>query len=155
MGDKLVSTVPLSSCQPKIMNGLMAVGVDSVFWMQINGKFVDLMVNSDAASIDEVRAHEAKLRNDCEYDRANLYQSRLYLANSVDQDLQRKINVSIKMTDGGPVFWCLAKRNLHGAETSKLIRHQEVIRNSKLTDVPGYDVSKFHEVILPALTACH
>ena len=35
---KLDSKVPLSSCQPRIMEGLMALGVDSVFWMQIKGK---------------------------------------------------------------------------------------------------------------------
>ena len=58
-------------------------------------------------------------------------------------------------SDGGPVFWSLVKVALHGAETSKLIRHQAVIKNTKLVNIPGYDVSKYHEVLLPSLHACN
>ena len=46
------------------------------------------------------------------------------------------------------------KRTLQGAETSKLIRHQNVINGTKLSDIAGYDLSKFHELICPSLTAC-
>ena len=47
------------------------------------------------------------------------------------------------------------KRTLQGAETSKLISHQNVINRTKLSDIAGYDLSKFYEVIHPSLTACN
>ena len=60
----------------------------------------------------------------------------------------------LEQGDGGPVFWCILKRTLQGAETSKLIRHQSIINDTKLSDVAGYDLSKFNELIRPSLTAC-
>ena len=44
--------------------------------------------------------------------------------------------------------WCILKRTLQGAEISKLIRHQNVINSTKLSDIAGYDLSKFHEDVL-------
>ena len=60
----------------------------------------------------------------------------------------------LQPSDGGPVFWCILKRTLQGAETSILIRHQNVINGTKLSDISSYDLSKFYEVISPSLTAC-
>ena len=72
----------------------------------------------------DIRVHEEALRMACSYDRENLLFSRTYLENSVDQALRRKVSPSLLPTDGGPVFWSLLKVALHGAENSKLLRHQ-------------------------------
>ena len=78
----------------------------------------------------------------------------MFLENSIDVDLHRKMLSQLEQGDGGPVFWCILKRTLQGAKTSKLIRHQSIINDTKLSDVAGYNLSKFHELIRPSLTAC-
>ena len=152
---KLNNTLPLTTCEPIIHDGLKDVSADSVFWMHINGQWGDLFLHPDTASIAAIRAHENILRAACPYDRENLLYSRKFLENSVDQALRRRIAPSLLPSDGGPVFWSLIKVALHGAETSKLIRHQNVITKTKLVNFPGYDVAKYHEVLLPSLHACN
>lgn len=152
---KLNSTMPLSTCEPIIHDGLKDVGVDSVFWMEVNGLWGDLFLHPDAASVAVIRAHEEILRQACPYDRENLHYSRKFLENSVDQELRRKVAPSLQSTDGGPVFWCLMKVALHGAENSKLIRHQKIIKETELVNFKGYDVSQYHEALLPSLHACN
>ena len=152
---KLSNTLPLSTCEPIIHDGLKDVGVDSVFWININGVWGDLFLHPDAAPLADIQAHEEALRVACSYDRENLLFSRTYLENSVDQALRRKVAPSLLPTDGGPVFWSLLKVALHGAENSKLIRHQKVIKETQLVDFSGYNVSKYHEVLLPSLHACN
>ena len=152
---KLSNTLPLSTCEPIIHGGLKDVGVDSVFWININGVWGDLFLHPDAAPLADIRVHEQGLRLACSYDRENLLFSRKYLENSVDQELRRKVAPSLLPSDGGPVFWSLVKVALHGAENSKLIRHQKVINETQLVNFAGYDVSKYHEVLLPSLQACN
>lgn len=153
---KLSNTIPLSTCEPVIQAGLENVGVDSIFWFETDaGNFVNLFKQPDVAPIDMIREHEEALRDQCQYDSANLHYSRVFLENSIDLELRRRMTPSLLPGDGGPVFWSLVKMTLQGAETSKLIRHQETIKETKLVDFPGYDVSKFHEVLLPALNACN
>ena len=59
---KLNSTLPLSTCEPVVHDGLKDVGVDSVFWMQIKGQWGELFLHPDAASVADIRAHEGVLR---------------------------------------------------------------------------------------------
>ena len=152
---KLSNTLPLSTCEPIIHDGLKDVGVDAVFWININGTWGDLFLHPDAASLADIRTHEEALSMACPYDRENLLFSRKFLENSIDQALRRKVAPSLLPTDGGPVYWSLLKVALHGAENSKLIRHQKVIQDTQLVNFSGYDVSKYHEVLLPSLHACH
>lgn len=151
---KLNGTIPMHTREPYIHRGLMDVGVDSVFWICINGTWGDLFLHPDAVTLTEIRAHEAALSQDCPYDRENLLYSRKFLENCVDQGLRRKIAPSLLQDDGGPAFWHLIKIAKHGAETSKLMRHQKIIVETKLANVPGYDLSRYHEILLPSLIAC-
>lgn len=153
---KLTNTIPLSTCEPVIQAGLENVGVDSVFWIERDaGNFVNLFKQPDVVPIEMIRAHEDELRGLCQYDSANLHYSRVFLENSVDMALRRKMTPSLLPSDGGPAFWSLVKMTLQGAETSKLIRHQAIIKDTKLVDFPGYDIAKFHEVLVPSLNACN
>lgn len=153
---KLSNTIPLSTCEPIIQAGLANVGVDSVFWIETDaGNFVNLFKQPDVVPIEMIRNHEEELRDQCPYDSANLHYSRVFLENSVDMALRRKMTPSLLASDGGPAFWSLVKMTLQGAETSKLIRHQAIIKETKLVDFPGYDISKFHEVLVPSLNACN
>ena len=36
-----------------------------------------------------------------------------------------------------------------------MIKVQKIINETKLTDIPGLDVGKFHEIVKPALFACN
>lgn len=152
---KMNNTTPLATCEPVIHGDLKNVGVDSVFWMNHAGRWGDLFLHPDAVSLAQIRAHEEALSVACPYDRENMLYSRKFLENSVDQALRRKIAPSLRPEDGGPAFWSLIKCALHGAETAKLVRHQAVIKETKLVNFPGYDVSKYHEVLIPSLTACN
>ena len=151
---KLKMTMPLSTCEPQIRSGLEQVGVDSPFWIYEGGRWIHLYENPDAVPLAVIRRHEQELARDCPYDRTNLHLGCVFLENSIDVELHRKMMPQLQPSDGGPVFWCILKQTLQGAETSKLIRHQNVINGTKLSDIAGYDLSKFHEVIHPSLTAC-
>ena len=150
---KLKLPMPLATCEPQIQRGLEQVGVDSIFWVY-NRRWINLFDQPDAVPIGQIRAHELALSNQCDYDRANLQFARVYLENSIDVDLHRKMQSQLVASDGGPAFWSILKRTLQGAEISKLMSHQKIINTTKLTDVAGYDLSKYHEVIRPSLTAC-
>ena len=76
---KLSNTLPLSTCEPIIHDGLKDVGVDSVFWININRVWGDLYLHPDAAPLADIRAHEEALRVACSYNRENLLFSRTYL----------------------------------------------------------------------------
>jgi len=153
---KLTNTIPLLTCERIIQAGLENVGVDSVFWIEIGaGHFVNLFTQPDVVPLNMIRDHEEELRDTCLYDSANMHYLRIFLENSVDMALHRKISPLLRIGDGGPAFWSLVKMTLQGAETSKLIRHKAIIKETKLVDFPGYDVSKYHEVVLPLLNACN
>ena len=49
----------------------------------------------------------------------------------------------------------IIQKTLRDAATSKMIKAQKIINEMKLTDVPGLDVGKFHEMVKPALYACN
>ena len=123
---KLNNTLPLSTCEPIIHGGLQDVGVDSVFWMYVNGTWGDLFLHPDATRITDIRAHEDALRLACPYDRENLLYSRKFLENSVDQGLRRKVAPSLLPNDGDPVFWHLIKVAVHELKHQNLF----VIRRS-------------------------
>ena len=100
--------------------------MDSPFWIYNGGRWIHLYENPDAVSLDVIRRHEQDLAQNCPYNRANLHISRVFMENSIDVELHRKMMPQLQMSDGGPVFWCILKRTLQGAETSKLIRHQSI-----------------------------
>jgi len=151
---KLTSTIPLATCEPQIQSCLQQVGVDSPFWLEKDHRWINLFDQPDAVPLAEIRRHEEALAYACQYDRTNLHLGRVFLENSIDVELHRKMMPQLLANDGGPVFWSILKRTLQGAEVSKLIRHQNVINKTKLSDIAGYDLSKFHEIIRPSLTAC-
>ena len=122
---KLSNTIPLSTCEPVIQAGLENVGVDSIFWFETDAEnFVNLFKQPDVVPFNMIHHHEEELRDQCQYDSANLHYSRVFLENSIDLELRRRMTPSLLPGDGGPVFWSLVKMTLQGAETSKLIRHQ-------------------------------
>ena len=133
-------TMPLSTCKPQFRSGLEQVGVDS--WIYENAHWIHLFEQPDAVSLAVIRSHEQDLAHNCPYDRTNLHLGRLFSENSIDVKLHRKMMPQLQPSDGGPVFWCILKRTLQSAETSKLICHQNVINGMKLSDTAGYDLSK-------------
>ena len=151
---KLKMTMPISTCEPQIRSGIEQVGVDSPFWIYEGGRRIHLFENIDAVPLAVLRRHEQELALDCPYNRTNLHLGRLFLENSIDVELHCKMMPQLQPSDGGPVFWCILKQTLQGAETSKLIRHQNVINGTKLSDIAGYDLSKLYELICPSLTRC-
>ena len=86
---------------------------------------------------------------------ATIHYSRIYLKNLVDIQLQQRIISVVRSDDGGPTFWHVMQRSLRGAATAKMIKAQRIISETKLTNVPGLDVGKFHEMVKPTLYACN
>jgi len=118
---KLTSTIPLATCEPQIHSCLEQVGVDSPFWIQQDTRWINLFDQPDAVPLAEIRRHEEALAFACQYDRTNLHLGRVFLENSIDVELHRKMMPQLLPNDGGPVFWFILKRTLQGAEVSKLI----------------------------------
>ena len=146
--------VSLSGSLAKIEQGLTTLGLEAVFEVDTPGGLVNLFKSPDALSLTAIRAHEQQLSRLCKYDKQNLYYSRVYLENSIDISLQQRILSTVTSEDGGPTFWHILQRSLSGAETSKMIRAQKTINETKLTNVPGLDVGKFHEIVKPTLYMC-
>ena len=46
-------------------------------------------------------------------------------------------------------------KKLRGEATAKMFKAQKIINKTKLTNFPGLDVGKFHEMVKPALYACN
>ena len=107
---------------------------------------MNLFKYPDAVLLAEIRAHEEQLGQACEYDKQNLYYSRVSLENSIEASLQLRIVTSLREGDGGPALWNVIQKTLRGVATSKTIKAQKIINETKLTDVPGLDVGKFHEI---------
>ena len=122
--------------------------MNSPFWINEGGRWIHLFEIPDAVPLAFIRCHEQELALNCPYDWTNLHLGHLFLENSINVEPHRKMMPQLQPSDGGPVFWCILKRTLQGAETSKLIRHQNVINGTKLSDIAGYDLSKFHEDVL-------
>ena len=80
-------SVPLSSLPVKIKDGMMALGMDSVFEVQTANGWVNLFNSPDASLVAKIRAYELQLGQDCEYDKQNLYYSQIYLENSIEVSL--------------------------------------------------------------------
>ena len=116
------------------------------------GEFVQF---TDALSVAEIRAHELQLGQDCEYNKQDLYYSQIYLENLIEVSLQQRIISVLHGDSGGPTVWHIIQRTLCGAVTSKMIKAQKIINETKLTDVPGLDVGKYHEIMKPVLFACN
>ena len=134
---KTKPSVPLSSSSVKIKDVLTVLGMEAVFEVQTAHGLVNLFNSPDALSVAEIRAQERQLEQACEYNKLNLYYSRIYLENSIDVALhQRVISVMDGDNDGGPVLWHIIQRTLRGAATSKMIQAQKIINETKLTDVP-------------------
>ena len=51
---KLSNTLPLSTCEPIVHDGLKDVGVDAVFWIDVNQKWEDLFLHPDAVPVGEI-----------------------------------------------------------------------------------------------------
>ena len=112
---KTKPSVPLSSLSVKIKDGLTALGMEVVFEVQTAHGLVNLFNLPDALSVAEIRAHERQLGQACEYDKQNLYYSRVYLENSIDVALhQRIISVVDSDNGGGLVLWHIIQRTLRG-----------------------------------------
>ena len=148
-------SVPLSSLPVKIKDGMMALGMDSVFEVQTANGWVNLFNSPDALSVAEIHAHKLQLGQDCEYDKQNLYYSQIYLENLIEVSLQQRIISVLDGDDGRPTVWHIIQRTLGGAGTSKMIKAQKIINETKLMDVPGLDVRKYHEIMKPALFVCN
>ena len=123
---KTKPSVSLSSSSVKIKDGLTALGMEAVFEVETAHGLMNLFNSPDALSVAEIRAHEQQLGQACEYDKQNLYYSRIYLENSIDVALhQRIISVVDGDNDGGPVIWHIIHQTLRGAATSKMILAQK------------------------------
>ena len=139
--------VSLSAPSVKIKNGLTAFGLEAVFEVATAGGLVNFFSSPDALSLTDIWSHEQQLGQAGKYDKQNLYYSRVCQENSIDIQLQQQIISVMKSDDGGPTFWHVMQRSLRGAATAKMIKAQKIINETKLTNVPGLDVGKFHEMV--------
>ena len=116
--------VPFLSSSVKIKDGLTVLGMEAVFEVDTAHDIVNLFNSPDALRAAEIWAHERQLERACEYDKRNLYYSRIYLENSIDVQLQQQI-ISVVYSDaGGPTFLHIMQRSLRGAATVKMIKRK-------------------------------
>ena len=102
---KTKSIVPLSLSSVKIKDDIATLGLDSVFDVRIGGIWANLFNSPDAVLLAEIRAHEEQLGHACEYNKKNLYDSRVFLENSIEVSLQQRSDTSLREGDGGPALW--------------------------------------------------
>ena len=74
---------------------------------------------------------------------------------SIEANLQQRIVTSLREGDSGPALWNIIQKTLQDAATSKVIKAQKIINETKLMDVPGLNVGKFHEMVKPMMYACN
>ena len=124
---KSKSTVSLSSSSVNIKDGMTALGMDLVSDVHTRRGQVNLFNSPNAISVNEIRAHEQQLGQDCEYDKQNLYYSRVFLENSIEVSLQQQIITVLRDGDSAPTLWHIIQKTLHGAATAKMIKAQKII----------------------------
>ena len=78
-----------------------------------------------------------------------------FLESSIEVSLQQRIVTVMREGGGGPTLWHIIQKTLHGAAMAKMIKAQKIINETKLKDVPGLDVGKYHEMVKPALYTCN
>jgi len=145
----------MHSFKTEINNALKSYGCDSVFYMTKNNALVYLVESPDALSIGDIRAQEAALRAACQYDDQNLDLGKLLLENSIDSSIRKSLHHLIKPTDGAVSYYNILCNHVLGQENTKLKLYQRIILETKLSDFPGLNVTKYHEKLIPALRAAN
>ena len=97
---ELKTAMPILTCEPQIRSDLEQVGVDSSFWINEGGRWINLSKQPDAVPLAVIRNHEQELEHNCLYDRTNLHLGRLFLENSMDAELHRKMMPQLQPSDG-------------------------------------------------------
>ena len=143
--------------QEKMWKDLMNFGLDSVFYAlnpQTN-VWVELFHLPDTMSVDEIKQHENELRNLCSRAAENLTWARTYIEQSVSKNIYNEIDILVSPSDGGCVYWKVLMSTMQGEATTKWIEYQNIIKETKLVNIKGYNVREFHKKIMPPLQAAH
>ena len=149
---KLKKKEDLLNVKSEFWRDLQNLGLESVFYYEDSyGVFHNVFENPDSASLRDLRQWETTLRLGCKYDKKNLNWGRQFIQNSISDDIDKELRLKIQNTDGSVVYWHYLSKHLQGAVTSKMIGHEKIIKETKLTDFPGLNVSKFHEKLRPSL----
>ena len=75
------------------------MGFDSYFHVQdVQGTWINLFLQPDALSTNEVEAHEAYIQMACVYASDNLDTMRLFLYNTCNNELIDKMNIFMSST---------------------------------------------------------
>ena len=57
------------------------------------------------------------------------------------------MSVYSKDSDGSVVYWKNLNQMLQGQATSKMTTYQDTIKDTKLVDYPGLNITKYHQVL--------
>ena len=134
---KINSNKDHHATQEKMWEDMMDFGVDSVFYAQnpVTNIWVELFHMPDAMSIEHVRMQENDLRSLCPYTAENLTWARTYIEKSLSKNIYNEIQINVKPTDRGCVYWKVLMGTLRGEATSKLMSYQRVINETKLINI--------------------
>ena len=95
------------------------------------------------------------MRSECQYAEDNLDNLKKYLYHLCDNDLISDLDISVSPHDGGVMVSSKLARLLQGQKTSKMIQLQDIIKNTKLVDYAGLNVTSYQKVLVPSLDAAY
>ena len=126
-----------------IWTGIVVNECDLYFYVQdMQGTRINVYLQPNALSPNEVDAPEEYLRMACVYASDNLDTLRRILYNMCTNDLIDKLNITVENTDGGIMVWKKLSKLLQGQKTSKMLALQATINNTKLVDFTGLNVTR-------------
>ena len=154
---KLTAKTNLLLLSRSIWSGFKENGFDSYFYVQDARQaiWINLFEQPDALSHEEIEAHEEYLRSECLFASDNLDTLKTYIYHSCENDLISDLDISVNPHDGGVMVWSKLSRLLQGQKTSKMMKYQDIINNTKLVDYAGLNVTSYHKVLVPSLDAAH
>ena len=106
--------------------------------------WINLFLQPDALSANEVEAHEEYLRMTCRYASENLDALKRLLYNTCNPELIDKLNISVDYADGGAMVWKKFSKLLQGQKTSNMLTFQATTNKTKIVEFAGLNVTKYH-----------
>ena len=135
-----------------IWTGIVVNEYNLYFFVQdAQGTWINLYLQPDALSTNEVDAHEDYLRMACLYASATLDTLKCYLYNTCTNELIDELIIAVENTDGGVMVWKKFSKLLQGQKTSKMLALQATINNTKLVDFTGLNETKYHKILVLSL----
>ena len=91
----------------------------------------------------------------CKYDDQNLNLGKLLLENSIEPSIRKSMHHHNSPTDESVSYYNVLCNHVLGQANTKLKLYQQTILDTKLTDFVGFNVTNYHEKIIPALCSAH